>query len=170
MSDPFLQRRILAVLVFFVGVSWLVGCEPLRKKFTRQKKAPVGQEILPVLEPIDYPEKIEAPADILRQNYGLWKVWFQETMTSLQDKSTDKRIRFNLTQLETQVERLEVLFSGEPVKILKGCRDRLVKVKAKMEQPEGLRNMDLIKAELIAIDKDFRAHFRPEVATALLSK
>lgn len=170
MNDFFLQKRILALVVFFVSISSFTGCEPLRKKFMRQKKSTISQEALPVLEPIDYPQRVEAPENILRQQYGLWKVWFQEAMNSLQDKSTDKRIRFNLAQLSTQVERLQSLFSGDSVKMLKGYQGRLEKVKIKMDQPEGLRNTDSIRAELISIDKDFRAHFRPEVATVLLSK
>ena len=59
------RNHFWVVCMGLVLVSLLCGgCEPLRKKFIRQKKQ--DKEIsgtIPILEPIDYPEKIHSSAE-----------------------------------------------------------------------------------------------------------
>ena len=63
--NKFLGNKRCSMRIIFIcllSVSLIAGgCEPLRKKFTRQKKK--DQEtsaIIPILEPIDYPEKVHS--------------------------------------------------------------------------------------------------------------
>ena len=81
------QTKLIKHLrLFILGVclisltATLIGCEPLRKKFTRNKKnKEVSQEFIPVLEPIDYAENTKTPEEEYKHYYSLWKVWEKES-------------------------------------------------------------------------------------------
>lgn len=165
------ERRVRCGLVLFVAgaVFFCAGCEPLRKKFTRKKKDAQAIEVLPVLEPIDYPDKVETPQMLLKHHYGLWQVWFGEVERDMSEGSTDKRMAYNLNQLSIQLEELQKIFSGEQKKQLEAYALRLARIQAEFTKPQALWNVSTLETDLRLLDKDFRKHFRPQVAEEFLA-
>ena len=158
---------IILVLIFLA--SSVSGCEPLRKKFIRKKKETQNTEAMPVLQPIDYPEKVVAPASILEQRYGFWQVWYGEASQDLSDGSTDKRVGYDLSQLAVQLVELQKLFSGPQQKQLLDLAARLERIRTNFRSPAGVRDTSGIVKDLRLLDKDFRKQFRPQVAKEFLT-
>ena len=68
-------RNFIGGFLIVAVMMTTVGCEPLRKKFIRKRKAAQeSSEDIPVLEPIDYPDKVYTAEDLYKQHYSLWQV------------------------------------------------------------------------------------------------
>ena len=69
--------KVYALIACLLGMCVsMSACEPLRKKFTRQKKADANadKDFVPVLEPQDYPAPEKNPPEMYKQHYALIKV------------------------------------------------------------------------------------------------
>ena len=88
------------ILLFLFGTLTSSGCTPLRKKFTRKKKEDKeqNQKFIPVLEPVDYPEKIYSSLDRYKHHYSLWKVWEKDLIQTIEEDGSDKRQKYLLSQ------------------------------------------------------------------------
>jgi len=162
--------RLFMAIVLVTGLVSSVGCEPLRKKFTRKKKDREQTRDIPVLEPIDYPEKIEQPLDILKQSYSMWLLWYGQWTTDMAETSTDKRLIYDLNQLVTLVDELQPVFAETRQALLQDYSRRLAKVRGEFDKPAALRNASYMRSDMRRIDKDFRANFKPEIAQEFLKK
>src|SRR3989338_8775878 len=107
------QMAVGSVLVLLVAM--LSGCEPLRKKFTRQKKKDQSQssQFIPVLDPLDYPDKVQTPEEKYRHSFSLWQVWHKELMMRLEEQASDKKINYTFNQVMVQLTEMEKLLTGE---------------------------------------------------------
>ena len=98
LSDLRVGSRFYSVfLMIFLGSFILssIGCEPLRKKFVRQKKKDENaQQFIPVLDPIDYPAAVYSAEEGYRKHYSLWRVWHKELMVSLDEQGIDRRQKY----------------------------------------------------------------------------
>ena len=83
------------------------GCEPLRKKFVRQKKKDQKEEFVPVLDPIDYPATVYSPENEYKKAYGLWKVWNKEFLYEIETGENDKRQLYLLNEGIAQLEEMK---------------------------------------------------------------
>jgi len=153
-------RWVLALIVL-VCLLEVMGCAPLRKKFTRQKKEK-PREVIPILEPIDYPEKEETAEEIFIRQLGLWRVWQKEAMTDIADGSSDKRIKDDLSRLRTSLEKIRELLRAERQQAVQVYIDRLGSIQRVLERPVQLRNRSTLLKELRVLDKDVRANLRIE--------
>src|SRR5437899_1682173 len=94
------------ILVFLISS---LGCEPLRKKFVRQKKKEQKEEFEPVLDPIDYPAAVHSPTQDYKHAYGLWKVWNKELLQEIETNDNEKRQVYLLNESIEQLEAMEKL-------------------------------------------------------------
>lgn len=137
------------------------GCEPLRKKFVRQKKkdASASKEAVPVLQPEVYPEKVYDPVKKYKQHYGLWGVWYKDYLSILEEDGSDKRQVYVLTQMAVQLENLEKLLADEQKPGLTQLRNDLQGVLDTMKTPAVMRESSAIQSKMRSIDDRLRNNF-----------
>ena len=163
--NKFLGNRRCPVWVIFIcllSVSLIAGgCEPLRKKFTRQKKK--DQETsatIPILEPIDYPEKIHSPSGDYKEHYSLWQVWQREFLNSLDDPSNAKQELYDLVQLTAQLQEMQKFLTPEKSSKLSVVIAQFESLKEAVAQPGPFRNIGNIKLKAELLGKQIREGFR----------
>jgi hypothetical protein len=163
------HRSLVVLLVLTVAVS--AGCEPLRKKFTRQKKEGAeGVEMMPILDPIDYPEPVKNTANLYRQHYSLWQVWLRDFSTAMQEGYADKKIIYDLNQMIIQLQEMQKLVEGDKQVLLKGYEGRLEKIKGRFADPSGMRNNAQLQQNVESVGKEMRQNFRFQAIEANLVK
>jgi hypothetical protein len=158
------KRRILAALILvFFTVTVTTGCESLRKKFTRKKKTGEESEgVMPLLEPVDYPEKVETSATLYQRYYSLWQVWYKEFVVTMEEGGgSDKRALYDLNQLLTQLGDMQKIVIGEKQKQLAQHYTAVEGVIKKYNQPAPVRNTPVLKSTIDSVDKQMRRNFKP---------
>ncbi|MBF0385710.1 MAG: hypothetical protein HQL27_07535 [Candidatus Omnitrophica bacterium] len=163
LSNRGIQRQI----IIFTAVSFLCltiqGCEPLRKKFVRQKKKDQGSEVVPVLEPITYPPRTESSKEMYAYHYSLWKVWYKELLVAIEESENSKRELSFLEQLQKQLEGMKRNLSDDKEGLIKEIEDNLNDAKDELNKTKTLRNIYLTKRMLDRADKNIRRNFNPKL-------
>jgi len=152
-----------------MGIGWMAvlavlmissaGCEPLRKKFVRKKKQERVSEVVPVLEPVDYPREVHSRDSLYRHHYALWKVWFKDLVVAMAEQDSDKRILHILDQLILELQSLQTLVGDARSHRLNDLIDQIRKIEASYQRPAALRNHLILKNQAVAIDRRFRDEF-----------
>jgi len=151
----------ILICCLLVSTIFLDGCEPLRKKFTRKKKkTSVGDETVPILEPIDYPQKVYSPAETYKHHYSLWQVWNNELQSLVLENTYRKRKIYLVDQIIANLEVMKNLIVEEKQTALISSLERLRKVKSDLEAFVPTRNLSALKRELALIDKDIRNGYK----------
>ena len=154
------------VVLFCLGslVISSFGCEPLRKKFTRKKKQKdVSQEIIPILEPMDYAEKSKTPAEEYMHYYSIWKVWEKDLMENLDQIDNDKRYKYLVGEMIAQLQEMKKWVKEEKQTELALIVDGFKKVLEEFEKPKAVRNMSSLKRQLEIYSKKVRTNFKPQL-------
>jgi len=148
--------------ILFLSVSLMAGgCEPLRKKFTRQKKKDQQSAVaIPILEPIDYPEKIYSPSDNYKQHYSMWQVWQREFLTSLDDASSVKQELYELDQIVVSLQAIQKLLPSEKNSKFSVLIVQYQSLKSAVSQPGPFRNTANIKLKAESLGKQIREGYR----------
>ena len=177
MNKAFLNNRVLrfqifTVVLIFATTCFFSGCEPLRKKFVRKKKKDQKKELIPLLDPIDYPEKEDDPAVCYQHHYALWKVWAKDLIAVLQSRGySDKRIRYLLGQLLVNMEEMEKLLKSPKKEGMIKYIKKLKNVVEEFETPAALRNDYTIRKRIELIDKQMRQKMKfKEVQESLVAQ
>jgi len=141
------------------------GCAPLRKKFTRQKKKDrqTDPRFIPVLDPIEYPEKIYSAEEKYKFHYSLWKVWDKDFHQVLERDGSDKRQKYLLSQSIEQLEEMQVLLNDAKQAELKGFIDKLKIVRQDYDKPSSMRNKFSIRSKVGRNGKKIRNGFSSKV-------
>lgn len=155
------MRRVLIGFCLFIFLFSSLGCEPLRKKFTRKKKEQKSQDSGPVLTPIDYPPKMVSSLEKYEHHYGLWRVWYKDFMDNILRNEIDKKLRYDLGQMIVQVEEMKKYLVQEKQKEISGIWEDLHFIRQELEKPENMRRGYFIKRRLQDADKRIRNHFKP---------
>jgi len=160
---------IYFVCFLLISAIFIDGCEPLRKKFTRKKKkASVEDETVPLLEPIDYPQKVYSPAETYKHHYSLWQVWNNELQNIVLESAYRKRKIYLVDQIIAHLEVMRNLILEEKQISLISSLERLRKVKSDLEAPVPTRNLSALKRDLALIDKEIRNSYKfTEIESAL---
>ena len=145
-------RGSLKAFLFFSLMSVFLltslGCEPLRKKFTRQKKKEQKEEFVPVLDPIDYPSAVRSPLQDYKHAYGLWKVWNKELLQEIERNDNEKRQRYLLNESVEQLHAMRNLIQENKREPLDQAIRNLNSVKAEYQLPAPMRQMSAIKRKI----------------------
>ena len=156
-------RWVLFVAFFLVVSMTLSSCEPLRKKFTRKKKADSAESMeVPILEPVAYPKKVYTSLDLYKNHFTYWKAWHKELMQSVADNQGTKRKLYLLAQDVTQLTEMQKLLPEEKQALLKNAIDRLARFRADVVSPVPSRDASAWKTELESIDKKIRRDYSVE--------
>lgn len=144
-------------LVVMVGVN--SGCEPLRKKFIRKKKADAAEiQTTVVLDPIDYPDIVKTAGQIYQQHYNLWKVWQSELETIVADNANEKKVRYTLGQLKEQLSRMRDLLQKPAQVEMDRCIQDIEDLYAEFEKSAGFRNKTMISSKIRALRRNIKDH------------
>ena len=156
------MRKSVGMFVLVLSVAVMSnGCEPLRKKFVRQKKkdASASSEAVPILTPEVYPEKVFDPLKEYKQHYGLWGVWYKDYVSIAEEGGSDKRQRYVLTQMFTELEKMEKLIVDEKKSGLTQLKNDLQGVLDIMKTPAVMREDSTVQGKVRAIDDRLRNNF-----------
>ena len=154
-----LQKKFCAVLCGLLILTFLTSsCEPLRKKFTRKKKKEkeAQEEILPILEPIEYPVAEFSPEREYKHRYSLFKIWMKDLSTDLYERGNIKKQLYDTDQLIEQVNKMQELVVEEKKKEFSSIEGTVKAIKTELQTPQPLRNDYKIKKNLDDIDKGMR--------------
>lgn len=148
---------VMTSAVLFLSLS-LSGCETLRKKFTRTKKKSQTEDtgFAPVLEPEEYPAPENNPVLSYKQHYSLLKVWYKDLWTALEDKFTDKQIRYLLKQINAQIDEMQKLLDQDKALELNKLKELLKYFDDSLNSSWALRNIPRIRSDLRAFDRSLR--------------
>ena len=136
------------------------GCEPLRKKFRREKKKDKIVQEIPVLEPVDYPAETHTPQELYKQHYSLFQVWFKELIEAVSDQDISrKRQLYLLNQTILQLQEINNLMTEEKQENFSKKLDKLNRVKKDLEAPVSTRSMSSLVRELESLEKDLRDEY-----------
>ena len=160
MANNFIRCRklvvsVAAVLAMSLSLS---ACEPLRKKFTRQKKKDKSEErdFVPVLEPQEYPAPENNPVENYKQHYALVKAWYKDLWTALEEKWSDKKIEYTLKQIYGHIEEMQKLVVPSKQGEFVHLRNLLKYYDCSLNGPLPLRNTARIQSDLRAFDRQLR--------------
>jgi hypothetical protein len=161
------------------GKKWLVGClcaavvlssagcEPLRKKFTRQKKKDqLRNEIIPVLEPIDYPAKHHGTKEAYAEHYSLFKVWFSDFDTSRGQAASEKKLVYDLDAALKELNEMEKLLKSPSKDALVKIRDQVQLIRDEFEKPKAFRNEGRVNSAFSSANMAIRKKFKPDMLSA----
>jgi len=148
---------MLVIVVFVAGA--LSGCEPLRKKFVRKKRIEKTNEVIPVLDPVDYPAMERSPLSVYQYHFNLWKVWLKDFVTAMDEQPSHKQLAGMMEQLDIQLSGMQEVLSGEDEKVFEGFRADLKKVDLALEEPAAIRDDRALKARVVRMDKKLRNNF-----------
>jgi len=148
-------------LVLVFGLSVLSsGCEPLRKKFTRQKKKDKeGQEFVPVLDPVDYPDAVFSAPKAYQHHLNMWKVWYKDLSTALSENAGEKRLVYLVDQLLVQLGEMQNVLTGEKKSALGEVHAKVQAVRDDLTQPAAMRSNTEINRRMKLLDKQVRNDF-----------
>ncbi len=168
------QRFFYVLVVIYVSFLFALcssGCEPLRKKFIREKKKDKeSQEIVPVLEPEEYPVKSISPEEQYRYFYSLWRVWYRDLIQAIDENSSKKRQIYLLNQEIKQLEKMSELLIDEKRELLVPVIEELRDLLQRLQLPAKLKNTFVIKKRLRDIDKKLHDNFRPKIVDIFIRK
>ncbi len=152
---------MIAILILSVSLS---ACEPLRKKFTRQKKKDLSEsaDFIPVLEPQEYPAPENNPELNYKQNYYLVKAWYKDLWTVLEEKGSDKQAHYTLKQIKGHIDEMRSLVVPEKQAALDKLSGLLGYYNSSLESPAPLRNQSRIQSDLRAFDRQLRNQCRAD--------
>jgi hypothetical protein len=163
------QCTVMALLLT-ISMSFS-SCEPLRKKFTRQKKKDQQAEnsFIPVLEPQEYPAPKDNPIENYKQHYSLVKVWYKDLWTSVEEKSSDKHTQYVVKQVYAHIEDMRALLSPDKQTELDKLKALLKYYDESLNGPRPLRNMSRVQSDLRAFDRQLRKLSPDKVRRELVS-
>jgi hypothetical protein len=156
-----LKMRTTIGLILIIVVLTAAGCEPLRKKFVRQKKKDESNpQFLPVLDPVDYPANVQTPEESYRHHFSLWQVWDKELVMRIEEKASDKKINFTFNQVMVQLAELEKLLRDEKKTQMNQYITQLNDIQRDLGQPRGIRDNSSIQRKVQRIGSKLREGFR----------
>lgn len=143
------------------------SCQPLRKKFTRKKNEEKVEKFIPILEPVDYAESSVSIQQKYNHHYLIYRVWEKELMAGLEHGESDKRMKYSLEQLLSNLEEMEKVVPLEKKMVLTQILDQYRSAYAYFDKPKALRNDDSLISDLRKYERETRKNLKPEIVFAV---
>ena len=157
-------RSLLIVISCFALAFSSLSCEPLRKKFVRKKKTEnKSEKFIPVLDPIDYPPVEHSALERYKQHYSLWKVWYRDLITVIDEQGSDKRQKYLFDQMIAQMEEMNKWIVPAKKDELSGLIDDLKKTENAFAEPALMRNRFIFKSKIESNAKKIQDGFKPQL-------
>lgn len=157
------NSKWLAVAVAVLCAAMVLsGCQSLRQKFVRKKKADREDKFIPILEPVEYEASDVSRFERYSHHYQTYRVWERELMAGLERDMPDKRLEFFLTEL---VANLEGMIKWAPEAKAAGLQDVLTEYRAALpyfESSQAFRNEAGFVSKLRRYERNVRQNFSPK--------
>ncbi|MFT7538517.1 MAG: hypothetical protein ACI9F2_000662 [Lysobacterales bacterium] len=157
-----LRMMCVAGLLITITTS-ITGCGSMRKKFIRKKKITKRNEIIPILEPIDYAETSHTTEEMYGRSYAMWKIWHKEMEQTITSTTNDKRHRYLYTQMREQAEKIKILLNEEKIEAIDSILDGITQIENEFKKSKSIRQLNRVKAQLRIIGKTMRLEMNPKV-------
>ena len=140
------------------------SCEPLRKKFVRKKKSVenTSEKFNPVLDPIDYPAVEHSAMERYKLHYSLWKVWYRDLITAIDEEGSDKRQKYLMDQMIVQMEEMDKWIVASKKSELSALISDLRKTEGALDDPAPMRNRSIFKSKIESNAKKLQDGFKPQ--------
>ena len=157
-------RVLLVCAACFVLIFSSLSCEPLRKKFIRKKKSVenTSEKFIPVLDPIDYPPVEHSAWERYKLHYSLWRVWYRDLMTTIDEQGSDKRQRYLMDQMIVQMEEMDKWIVASKKSELSALISDLRKTEGALDDPAPMRNRSIFKSKIEQNAKKLQDGFKPQ--------
>jgi hypothetical protein len=149
---------LLFIFLFSVTVS---GCEPLRKKFVREKKRDKVVREEPILEPIEYPLR---PYDVYSDyahRYSMFYVWKKEFISAIDDQENSKRLLYFFDQMITKLDEMAELLTEEKNGEFIEVMNELYPIRDQLNNTAYVHYLSRIKREVNVITRLIRSQYNP---------
>ena len=152
------QRMFGMVVGLLAACVCLTSCEPLRKKFVRQKKRSEVEntDFVPVLEPQEYLAPENNPVANYTQHYAVIKTWYTDLWTALEEENSDKKQKYTINQILNHIAEMRKLVEPKIQEELDQLSGLLKYHSDSLSQPQALRNKYRIESDLRAFDRLLR--------------
>ena len=151
---------------FTLLMTTIYGCEPLRKKFRREKKEKKDLGFVPVLDPVDYAPARVSAKERYSYHYSLWKVWEKELAQNYindNNKKSDKRQNYLLTQMITHLTEMKRWINPQKAEEMDKPLSELYKLQKEYDKADALRSRFKMKSLLSRTSRMIRDNFSPLV-------
>ena len=155
--------RSLLIILILSALVLTTGCEPFRKKFVRKKKEEKQQKFIPVLEPIEYPEPQQSSEGRYKYYYSLWKVWSGDLLRAIDEKESDKKQKYLVTQALKNLEEMKKWVKEDKQKEIDLILVDLSDLNSYYDTVEGLRNTTMLKRKIEKAMSQVRKNFNPKL-------
>ena len=159
-------RRWLPACALCLAVTVLsTGCEPLRKKFIRQKKKNKEDtgDFIPVLEPEVYPVKKFGRMEEYAQQYSLFSVWVSDFADNFETMNNEKRLLNDLDAALKAVDQMQKLVKSPVADDLGKIKGQVQFVRDEYNKPKAFRNVSRINSEIRNLDMTMRKKFKVDM-------
>ncbi len=165
MNNIFRRSWFSVCVVCLAAVVLLTGCEPLRKKFTRQKKKSdaVNQKFIPVLDPEEYHVKQYGAEESYAQHYSLLKVWFSDFASTYEQTVNEKRQLYNLNAALEELQEMKKLLKSPVLEELSGIEKQILYIRGEYEKSKAFRNDARIRSEIREVQSKVNKKFKTEL-------
>ena len=149
------------LLVVTLGLS---GCEPLRKKFIRKKKAAEpSAAFVPVFVPEEYAPAIAAADGVYDQHYSLALAWCKELQVNLGEDRSDKKLRYAIDEILSQLTAMQSLLDGESRQQAGQLREAALGIQRDLAAAAPFRDKHLLSIRVDELERSLRAQLKTEV-------
>ena len=159
-------EKIMIMLAAIIVVTFsATGCESFRRKFIRKKQVVKKQEVIPVLNPVDYGTGTINPLERYSYHYSMWQVWEKELRQILEQNRSDneKRQRYLIEQMIIQTEHMGQWLVFSKKEELNKFVNELRAIQLNLKKSEAFKNENQIVRDLRRSGKSMRLHFSPEL-------
>jgi len=151
------------VLCFIFLATTLQGCEPLRKKFTRNKKGEeTEQQYEPILDPIDYPDKVYDPKADYKYRFSLFHVWEKEFLAGVDDQVSGKRLKSFIESIIIQLEEMDKIVVEDKRPALQKAIKGFQGISETLDQPSQFYNLRDLRNQVENYAKPILLNYTPQ--------
>jgi len=170
MTNTIKHRRWMSILsMCLITTVLLTGCEPLRKKFIRQKKKKEEtSDFIPVLEPQEYPVKKNGPIEEYAQQYSLFNVWLSDFADNFQRMNNKKRLINDLDAAIKAIDDMGKFLQGSVVDDLGKAKQQVQYLREEYDKPNAFRNISRMNTELRSLHATMVKKFKPKMVKEYL--
>ena len=157
----------LTLMVCF-AVFFSSGCEPLRKKFIRQKKVEKKIEDAPILTPIDYAPKNNSPQKRYEYQYSLFRVWYKELRQEMTETKfpSNQREQYLLGEMIARLQEMKKWIVAEKQEGMTASIKELENIEEQLKESSFFGNNVSMNTHIDRVEKKIRREFHPKVMGA----
>ena len=161
--DNNFRAFVIFVVITSLGLS-SIGCEPIRKKFIRQKKKDTTSgKMIPVLEPELYPSKENDPYAAYVHHYNLFKLWIRDLNAVLEAKAATKKQQYVYTQALKHLDAMANILDGKNAEDIAQLRKIMEQIKRVLFETPGVRPDSAARDYVRLTEKFIYKNLKPDL-------